>query len=80
MCTSRDGKFKFEIFPSEAKMIGTILKLSIDAALSMTQILCKRGLGTLENRAQGSFTLAFLPQQKCWRFGHSFYVCRHGCI
>ena len=29
---------------------------------------------------KGSFTLAFLPRRKRWRFGHSFYVCRHGCI
>ena len=34
----------------------------------------------LQKYIKGLFTLAFLPQQKRWRFGHSFYVCRHGCI
>ena len=34
----------------------------------------------LQKYIKGLFTLAFLPQRKRWRFGHSFYVCRHGCI
>ena len=29
---------------------------------------------------KGSFTLAFLPRQKRWHLGHSFYVCCHVCI
>ena len=34
----------------------------------------------VNTQTEGSFTLAFLPRRKHWRFGHSFYVCRHGCI